>query len=392
MRKYLTMLFMTVLALIAYTGMAVADVTITNEKWSMWGNKRAKIMDVAFDSSYVSGGESLTPSDVNMSTVEDVIILPKSGYAFEYDFTNQKIKVFAKAPPVVYEEQHTVSGNSIYLRYPAALLVNVAQANSNLKIVTSGATVIATTDECQPIGTWSDGARSGVTFGTTVSGTVYVTYVTQAWKEVWENVVQNETVTISGDSGFFTYPAAAIQAATLLGSSYTNAAAMMDKDDPASTGGASIDWSGSGGLTGISTFAANGISSAVVTYVKNPTFGILSDNWVEEETAANTAGTSKFVLNNTVILWGYSGQVPITGVSTARLINDRGTTGTDEAYISYRSGTSPWEQLTVGANSAPTTATYVKGFPGDVETGLLEVPGLRNLSGLTGVKVIMVGR
>jgi len=64
------------------------------QKRSTFGNKRVRTVDIAFDSSYPTGGESLTASDLGLSVVDLVIPSPKSGYVFEYDYTNSKIKAY----------------------------------------------------------------------------------------------------------------------------------------------------------------------------------------------------------------------------------------------------------------------------------------------------------
>ena len=51
-------------------------------------------MDVDFDSSYPTGGESLPASDLGLSVVDIVLPSPKSGYIFEYDYTNSKLKAY----------------------------------------------------------------------------------------------------------------------------------------------------------------------------------------------------------------------------------------------------------------------------------------------------------
>jgi hypothetical protein len=50
---------------------------------------------IAFDSSYPTGGEPLTKGDLGFSAAPTVVeIEPKSGYVFEYDFTNEKILAY----------------------------------------------------------------------------------------------------------------------------------------------------------------------------------------------------------------------------------------------------------------------------------------------------------
>lgn len=53
------------------------------------------VRKVDFDSSYPTGGEAITDAQLGFSKAPDwVEIEPKSGYVFEYDGTNDKIKVF----------------------------------------------------------------------------------------------------------------------------------------------------------------------------------------------------------------------------------------------------------------------------------------------------------
>lgn len=45
---------------------------------------------VAMDSSYVTGGETLT-APFRMGTIKGAFISPRSGYVFEYDVANAKV-------------------------------------------------------------------------------------------------------------------------------------------------------------------------------------------------------------------------------------------------------------------------------------------------------------
>lgn len=53
-----------------------------------------KLADCAFDSSYPTGGEALAPSALGMARFERVIAENKSGYLFEYDYTNEKLLAY----------------------------------------------------------------------------------------------------------------------------------------------------------------------------------------------------------------------------------------------------------------------------------------------------------
>ena len=52
-----------------------------------------KIIDVTFDDSYPTGGESLTARNCGLNVIEWVQANPVSGYDFEFDYTNKKLKV-----------------------------------------------------------------------------------------------------------------------------------------------------------------------------------------------------------------------------------------------------------------------------------------------------------
>jgi hypothetical protein len=58
------------------------------------GNRRQTIASLAFDSSYPTGGESLTARQLALGVIESIEVSPKSGYLFDIDYTNSKIKVF----------------------------------------------------------------------------------------------------------------------------------------------------------------------------------------------------------------------------------------------------------------------------------------------------------
>lgn len=70
---------------------------ITNQKSSVFGNKRTSTFDVAFDSSYPTGGEALSLGTLGLSEVDIVLISQKSGYILEYDYTNNKVLAYRSA-------------------------------------------------------------------------------------------------------------------------------------------------------------------------------------------------------------------------------------------------------------------------------------------------------
>lgn len=73
--------------------------TVTLNNRTTFGNKKITVADIDFDSSYPTGGESLTAAQLGMKKIELLIATPKTGFSFEYDYANSKLK--ALCPGVV---------------------------------------------------------------------------------------------------------------------------------------------------------------------------------------------------------------------------------------------------------------------------------------------------
>lgn len=59
------------------------------------GNRDCVIVDVTFDSSYPSGGESLTAADLGLSKIEFVSPgVTDTGYVTRYDYVNSKLLAY----------------------------------------------------------------------------------------------------------------------------------------------------------------------------------------------------------------------------------------------------------------------------------------------------------
>ncbi|MBU1783911.1 MAG: hypothetical protein KKG95_01025, partial [Candidatus Omnitrophica bacterium] len=210
------------------------------------------------------------------------------------------------------------------------------------------------------------------------SGLVYVTYVTQAWKEVWDNLIQGEAVTVTSNIGTLANLAVAIQSIRSTATTATNAILMLDKDDTAATLEAELDWTDGSGTTTSATFLNTDIvTAAVISYVKKPSSGFLYNNFVEEETATLDAysGVTYQLTDYPVLMWSYAGQIPINAQTTQVIINQGGTMGSGEGYIlwdqpSGLTGTTTYETSYVAAATnqatAMTTGTYIKGKTSDI--------------------------
>jgi len=58
------------------------------------GNKRLTYGTIAFDSSYPTGGESLTAANLGLTVLDFVLIQTTAGLIFEYDYTNSLVLAY----------------------------------------------------------------------------------------------------------------------------------------------------------------------------------------------------------------------------------------------------------------------------------------------------------
>ena len=118
------------------------------------------------------------------------------GLIYKYDQDNHKIKIFTPAPPIVFEEVVTVTANIGYLKWPAAHIEYVTNDTNDFRVIPGGVTpttgmVAVDMGFNLTTGVLTRGQRCKLTFlaGDTVTF-CKVSYITQAWKEVGDNMVQ----------------------------------------------------------------------------------------------------------------------------------------------------------------------------------------------------------
>lgn len=493
--------------------------TVTNKEYTVFGNKSVAVVDLAFDSSYPYGGEALgIGTDLGLHTVDLALIEPKNGYTFAFDRANNKIQAFMQAPPIVYEEKHTVDADTvaITLDYPAAFIINVAISGQNKALRSTGIAVASLSDnQCSLVSQMAAGARTQITvkdwdrlagdgaftgaatnwsgsdslndwtYGTnniakdadgvetlthdnfaavigrkyrltytisswtvgtvtpTLGGTagtavaadgtytedivatttaglvftpsnlsrftldsvtvydlsepIYVTYCTQAWKDVWDNLVQDESVTLaSGATANLTYAVAAVMYADQITATAAKLT-LIDEDDTAASGELAV-YFGVSTAQIKATNAAQNAKVAKITYLKLPSSGFLAARAFCNEGATHAGGdpyTDTF--DYPILLWGYSGQVPCNGQTTQVLIDYAGTPAAGEAVIDWfnpgtRGAGAPATGTVVGLKSNITaTAAGIWGVINEIQTVPLEVKDGENLSALTSVRAILIG-
>lgn len=69
-------------------------VSLPGDWLSNIGNRRAVSGTITFDSSYATGGLSLTPANIGLGQIERIQFNNDSGYVCAYDYTAQKVLVY----------------------------------------------------------------------------------------------------------------------------------------------------------------------------------------------------------------------------------------------------------------------------------------------------------
>lgn len=396
---------------------------ISNLTYDVWGRKRAAIFDMAFDSSYAFGGEALTPGMVGLSKAEQVIVSGKAGYGFGYDITNEKLKLFAPAPLVVFEETVTLTANTTGItKYPMAWPLYASNGNQALTMMPVGMTPVTTTIGID-MHSATPGTKATITAlpGDTYT-TVTISYITQAWAEVFDNLVEGETVVAGAtNSAGTTFTAGTpdviaiphLTCGIMLGLDLAGTMSCpkpIIKGATAATEEYALDFSVTTTTTisPLQTEVWDAATSTVyLNYIKLPSSGFLHDNFVEED--AQTASSQIYTAAASVnviqpLLWSTPGFMPSVTVSTTSATWPIGGTGMTLGTTAQWQPTNYYMKnrlvtaftATSGTGVLVTLAvkpSFINGVPEQVQQPKwLEAPSGTDLSGLTSVKCIMLGR
>lgn len=230
---------------------------------------------------------------------------------------------------------------------------------------------------------------------------VYVSYVTQAWKDVWDNLVQDEEITLATGANTLS---SANRIAAVMYVDQTEATATrlipIDEDDTVASGEVEVAFNAVADQLTVHS-AQNG-KDAVITYIKVPTSGFLKDRLFHNE-GATAAGSDPYTntFDYPILLWGYSGTVPINGASNLGLIRYMDTPATTEAVIDWfglgaRGAAAPAVGTQIGSKDNVTaTGAGIWGLPYEIPAiavldAMVEVDSGTDLSGVT-TKFIMIG-
>ena len=366
--------------------------TITNPQ-RFASNFRNEIVDVAFDSSYLFGGESFAPGKTSLSTFYKVEIEPVAGYTFEYDYTNKTIKVFASAPAIVIDEPHTAVAKAVTLDYPAAWIINVATAGQN-EALTARADTLAD-NECKLTSAIASGTRTGITtYGATDA--ILVSYVTQAWAELYSCLVQEESVALT--------TGAVNLANTLMCFGYcygSTTGLLLPVDNADTTASGEVGIKPNYATAALDINAGQNGETGTVTYLKKPA----STTWLASRFVADedpgASGTYIHTFNHPLLMWGITGCVLVDGGTTQKIIDYATAPGAGEAttrwgyrgLVGDHNAPSAGHAWATNSSVTVTAGCYLYGHPWEIP-GLvpLEVKNGTDLSRLSSVKVHCFGR
>lgn len=110
-------------------------------------NQRLTYADVTFDSSYATGGESLTPAQLGLTVIDFFEVDSNPGYLFKYDYTNQKLKAYFTTAAVTGTLAATVASGATPVTSGSANGTGIVTLAGNPAIAAAaGAEVTASTN------------------------------------------------------------------------------------------------------------------------------------------------------------------------------------------------------------------------------------------------------
>ena len=266
--------------------------------------------------------------------------------------------------------------------YPAALIMAVYNITDGTpqRLTTQGATLAD--GECAPTAAFAAGTPSGLSFNTANNADVMgISYITQAWADVFTNRVVGETPTVAADACTFANAAIAIEAVL---TDANNVNLPIDQDDTVAAGELDIAFDASGDTT--IDFFGSEVTTCEVAYIKKPSSGILSDNFVSNQAMTAIGNVCKVI--GGLLIPGYSGYLPENAAVTEQMIDLYASAGAGECKLDY------WNSRYIGHSI--TTGTFA-GVWGDIYQLMdsldpVEVPNGTDLSSdLSSVKVQIIG-
>ena len=329
------------------------------------------------------------------------------GYVYRYDKTNHKMKIFTVAPLVVFEEVVTMTDGATYdtgyTKYPMAWPLYASNANQALGLLPVGMNPVSTTVAIDMYSA-TPGARAKLTSlqATDNYATITISYITQAWKDVFDNLVEGETMTAGATTtNGITFTAATPDVISFLNAGAAFLCGLMvglnlngtiscpkpcAKGQTTVAGEYALDWTNTSPAAttmGVVTSANWDAATASIkfNYLKKPTAGFLYDRFVEEDAITAGSQIATFAGGNISqpLLISTPGFIPSVTVSTTSATWPIGGTGMtlgstaqwqptnyypkkgSESVATFTSGTGVLVNLAV-------KPSYLYGIPEEIQT------------------------
>lgn len=166
--------------------------------------------NIAFDSSYPMGGESITFP--NWHAKPKTLMVPNyNGYSFQYDRTNGKVKAFTPGRSLIVEEEVTVASNAGQLKHKPFYILSIESTTGTttgpFSVIPTGETPITT--QCAV--TFTSGALAFLAGDAVTAAKVTYIPLHETGPFSSENLVVDEDVTAAAAKADLANQAAAVQ-------------------------------------------------------------------------------------------------------------------------------------------------------------------------------------
>lgn len=111
-------------------------ITLAVRSSGLWGtgtgNQQYFFGTATFDSSYATGGESISAANLDMATIHHLVAEAEDGYNYRYDYTNSKLLVYGStAHPGIINDDDSAATNGADLQIAVAdHTANVVEENA----------------------------------------------------------------------------------------------------------------------------------------------------------------------------------------------------------------------------------------------------------------------
>ena len=301
--------------------LAATDITLTRGGPYKLGKLTSDFVLLTFGDgakTYPYGGIPLPAiGNLGWKYTGDLIItgVDEENIVWKYDATNNKLKGYRRAPAVVFEEVVTLTNGVGTTRWPMAWPLYAGVGNVAVTILPAGMTPVTTTMAVD-MHSATPGTRATLTtLASDNYATMTISYITQAWDEVFQNLVEAETMTAGATTtngitftagtpdivSFLTagpFLCGLIVGLNLNGTISTPAP--IKKGETAAAGEYALDWTNTDPAATtmkiLTTQNWNAATAAITfTYLKKPASGFLNSRFIEED--VNAASSQVYTLS-----------------------------------------------------------------------------------------------